>query len=142
MKYDCCYYFLELFYFLNFSILLMMLCSMAKLGSMQSNVVMQEFLLGIGYLSAGLLMLASRDFNCIFTIFWWCACDSLYRFVPPEIFDLALLTLELEFVKKGTKEEHVCSPSRIYFYALSAQFFYVLSCQRIIWLPDYIGRFF
>lgn len=32
---------------------------------------------------------------------------SVSRFVPPEIFDLALLTLELEFVKKGSKEEHV-----------------------------------
>ncbi|KAL3503215.1 hypothetical protein ACH5RR_037664 [Cinchona calisaya] len=32
---------------------------------------------------------------------------SVRRFVPPENFDLALLTLELEFVKKGAKEEHV-----------------------------------
>lgn len=29
------------------------------------------------------------------------------RFVPPDDFNLALLTLELEFVKKGTKEEQV-----------------------------------
>lgn len=32
---------------------------------------------------------------------------SVSRFVPPDDFDLALLTLELEFVKKGSKEEHV-----------------------------------
>ena len=30
-----------------------------------------------------------------------------FRFIPPENFDLALLTLELEFVKKGTKSEQV-----------------------------------
>ena len=30
-----------------------------------------------------------------------------FRFVPPANFDLALLTLELEFVKKGTKSEQV-----------------------------------
>lgn len=29
------------------------------------------------------------------------------RFIPPDEFDLALLTLELEFVKKGTKDEQV-----------------------------------
>ncbi|CAA0806582.1 Vesicle-fusing ATPase [Striga hermonthica] len=32
---------------------------------------------------------------------------SVSRFVPPENFNLALLTLELEFVKKGAKEEQV-----------------------------------
>ncbi|KAK1570965.1 hypothetical protein Q3G72_009860 [Acer saccharum] len=32
---------------------------------------------------------------------------SLTRFIPPENFNLALLTLELEFVKKGTKNEQV-----------------------------------
>ncbi|XP_010538665.1 PREDICTED: vesicle-fusing ATPase-like [Tarenaya hassleriana] len=32
---------------------------------------------------------------------------SVGRFIPPENFDLALLTLELEFVKKGTKSEQV-----------------------------------
>ncbi|KAG8364940.1 hypothetical protein BUALT_Bualt18G0050900 [Buddleja alternifolia] len=32
---------------------------------------------------------------------------SVNRFVPPEDFNLALLTVELEFVKKGAKEEHV-----------------------------------
>uniref|UniRef100_A0A2N9I0G2 Uncharacterized protein n=1 Tax=Fagus sylvatica TaxID=28930 RepID=A0A2N9I0G2_FAGSY len=30
-----------------------------------------------------------------------------YRFIPPENFDLALLTLELELVKKGSKSEQV-----------------------------------
>lgn len=29
------------------------------------------------------------------------------RFILPDEFDLALLTLELEFVKKGTKDEQV-----------------------------------
>jgi hypothetical protein len=29
------------------------------------------------------------------------------RFVPPEDFNLALLSLELEFIKKGTKIEQV-----------------------------------
>uniref|UniRef100_M1CWU5 Vesicle-fusing ATPase n=1 Tax=Solanum tuberosum TaxID=4113 RepID=M1CWU5_SOLTU len=33
--------------------------------------------------------------------------ETLYLFVPPEDFNLALLTLDLEFVKKGTKEEQV-----------------------------------
>ncbi|KAF3625798.1 Vesicle-fusing ATPase [Capsicum annuum] len=33
--------------------------------------------------------------------------SELYRFVPPEDFNLALLTLDLEFVKKGTKDEQV-----------------------------------
>ncbi|KAL8505872.1 hypothetical protein ACS0TY_016917 [Phlomoides rotata] len=32
---------------------------------------------------------------------------SVSRFVPPEIFNLALLTLELEFVKKGARDEQV-----------------------------------
>uniref|UniRef100_A0A5B6Z5H3 Vesicle-fusing ATPase n=1 Tax=Davidia involucrata TaxID=16924 RepID=A0A5B6Z5H3_DAVIN len=32
---------------------------------------------------------------------------SVNRFVPPDNFNLALLTLELEFVKKGTKDEQV-----------------------------------
>ncbi|XP_030971682.1 vesicle-fusing ATPase-like [Quercus lobata] len=32
---------------------------------------------------------------------------SVNRFIPPEKFDLALLALELEFVKKGTKSEQV-----------------------------------
>ncbi|KAF3646845.1 Vesicle-fusing ATPase [Capsicum annuum] len=32
---------------------------------------------------------------------------SVSRFVPPEDFNLALLTLDLEFVKKGTKDEQV-----------------------------------
>ncbi|XP_059662642.1 vesicle-fusing ATPase-like [Cornus florida] len=32
---------------------------------------------------------------------------SVIRFVPPDDFNLALLTLELEFVKKGTKDEQV-----------------------------------
>lgn len=32
---------------------------------------------------------------------------SVSRFVPPENFELAMLTLELEFVKKGTKSEQV-----------------------------------
>ena len=35
---------------------------------------------------------------------WFVIC---FRFIPPENFDLALLTLELEFVKKGTKSEQV-----------------------------------
>ncbi|KAF5955793.1 hypothetical protein HYC85_008649 [Camellia sinensis] len=33
--------------------------------------------------------------------------SQLQRFVPPEDFNLALLTLELEFVKKGAKDEQV-----------------------------------
>ncbi|KAA8526832.1 hypothetical protein F0562_008939 [Nyssa sinensis] len=32
---------------------------------------------------------------------------SVNRFVPPDNFNLALLTLDLEFVKKGTKDEQV-----------------------------------
>ncbi|KAK4387070.1 Vesicle-fusing ATPase [Sesamum angolense] len=32
---------------------------------------------------------------------------SISRFIPPEDFNLALLTLELEFVKKGAKDEQV-----------------------------------
>uniref|UniRef100_A0A3Q7EQN4 Vesicle-fusing ATPase n=1 Tax=Solanum lycopersicum TaxID=4081 RepID=A0A3Q7EQN4_SOLLC len=32
---------------------------------------------------------------------------SVSRFVPTQDFNLALLTLDLEFVKKGTKEEQV-----------------------------------
>ncbi|RYR18596.1 hypothetical protein Ahy_B03g063224 isoform A [Arachis hypogaea] len=32
------------------------------------------------------------------------------RFVPPENFDLALLTLELEFIKKGAKSEQIDAP--------------------------------
>ncbi|KAI8552578.1 hypothetical protein RHMOL_Rhmol06G0277800 [Rhododendron molle] len=51
---------------------------MATLPSMRSNVDMQKYLLGTQYL-----------------------------FVPPEDFNLALLTLELEFVKRGAKDEQV-----------------------------------
>ncbi|XLT86491.1 hypothetical protein HN873_008244, partial [Arachis hypogaea] len=32
------------------------------------------------------------------------------RFVPPENFDLALLTFELEFIKKGAKNEQIDVP--------------------------------
>ncbi|KAJ6377169.1 hypothetical protein OIU76_026189 [Salix suchowensis] len=32
---------------------------------------------------------------------------SASRFIPPEDFNLALLTLELEFVKKGTRNEQI-----------------------------------
>ncbi|KAL1821564.1 hypothetical protein ACET3Z_016433 [Daucus carota] len=32
---------------------------------------------------------------------------SVSRFIPPDDFNLTMLTLELEFVKKGNKEEHV-----------------------------------
>ncbi|EPS63732.1 n-ethylmaleimide sensitive fusion protein, partial [Genlisea aurea] len=32
---------------------------------------------------------------------------SVSRFVPPENFNLTLLTLELEFIKRGAKEEQV-----------------------------------
>ncbi|KAL6561821.1 hypothetical protein OROMI_017422 [Orobanche minor] len=32
---------------------------------------------------------------------------AMLKFIPPENFNLALLTLELEFVRKGTKDEHV-----------------------------------
>ncbi|XP_050205034.1 vesicle-fusing ATPase [Mercurialis annua] len=32
---------------------------------------------------------------------------SVSRFIPPENFDLAMLTLEVEFVKKGTKNEQI-----------------------------------
>ncbi|RVW36516.1 Vesicle-fusing ATPase [Vitis vinifera] len=32
---------------------------------------------------------------------------SVSRFIPPDDFNLALLTLELEFVKKGTKDEQI-----------------------------------
>ena len=35
---------------------------------------------------------------------WFVIC---FRFIPPENFDLALLTPELESVKKGTKNEQV-----------------------------------
>ncbi|KAL6543263.1 hypothetical protein OROHE_010783 [Orobanche hederae] len=34
-------------------------------------------------------------------------CPVGTQFIPPENFNLALLTLELEFVRKGTKDEHV-----------------------------------
>ncbi|KAE9458113.1 hypothetical protein C3L33_09987, partial [Rhododendron williamsianum] len=51
---------------------------MATLPSTRSNVDMQKYLLGTQYL-----------------------------FVPPEYFNLALLTLELEFVKRGAKDEQV-----------------------------------
>jgi hypothetical protein len=44
-------------------------------------------------------VIAVSNFFCIIFIF---------RFIPPEDFNLALLTLELEFVKKGTRNEQVC----------------------------------
>nr|GME05322.1 vesicle-fusing ATPase [Ipomoea batatas] len=43
-------------------------------------------------------------------LFFWCISYIRlinYRFIPPEDFNLALLTLELEFVRKGTKDEQV-----------------------------------
>lgn len=39
------------------------------------------------------------------------------RFVPPDDFNLALLTLELEFVKKGTKDEQVGDSPLFFFNA-------------------------
>nr|GMD40462.1 vesicle-fusing ATPase [Ipomoea batatas]GMD43711.1 vesicle-fusing ATPase [Ipomoea batatas] len=63
---------------LNYEILPMTLFPMANLVLMQFNAEMQRFLLGTPYL-----------------------------FIPPEDFNLALLTLELEFVRKGTKDEQV-----------------------------------
>jgi len=52
----------------------------------------------------------------LFFIFYFFSCSyelqflivgwvKFLRFIPPEDFNLALLTLELEFVKKGTKNE-------------------------------------
>ncbi|XLT51001.1 hypothetical protein HN873_043605 [Arachis hypogaea] len=37
---------------------------------------------------------------------------NLFLFVPPENFDLALLTFELEFIKKGTKSEQIDAPQQ------------------------------
>ena len=45
------------------------------------------------------LLLVTNDFFLFF--------PSTRSFVPPEDFNLALLRLELEFVKKGTKSEQV-----------------------------------
>lgn len=51
------------------------------------------------------------DFLIAFTlfsaIFYWFTVIMFARFILPDEFDLALLTLELEFVKKGTKDEQV-----------------------------------
>ncbi|KAG5546234.1 hypothetical protein RHGRI_018423 [Rhododendron griersonianum] len=66
------------FVFLNGKLHHMKAYLMATLPSMRSNVDMQKYLLGTQYL-----------------------------FVPPEYFNLALLTLELEFVKRGAKDEQV-----------------------------------
>jgi hypothetical protein len=44
-----------------------------------------------------------------------------FSFVPPEKFNLAVLTLELEFVKKGNRSEEVSLPSHSF--ALFFSFF-------------------
>lgn len=46
------------------------------------------------------------DFFCLF-LFTKLGFGNPFRFIPPDNFNLALLTLELEFVKKGTKNEQV-----------------------------------
>ncbi|GER31530.1 vesicle-fusing ATPase [Striga asiatica] len=69
---------------LNFDTLGMMLFRMGMLLLTQSNVVLLKCPLGTQSLSVGMI-----------------------GFIPPENFNLALLTLELEFVKKGAKEEQV-----------------------------------
>lgn len=56
-----------------------------------------------------------------------------FRFEPPEHFNLALLTLELEFVKKG-KEEHV------WFYILQFCSFYVFWILYYLWWFNSIVR--
>lgn len=89
------------------------------------NVDMLEFLLMTWLPSPGnsLPQIIFCFFFCWSLILKPCPC----RFVPPEKFDLALLALELEFVKKGTKTEQV------------THFFYS-SCD--LWTCMYDGYYF
>ncbi|KAL0320675.1 UNVERIFIED_CONTAM: Vesicle-fusing ATPase [Sesamum radiatum] len=74
---------------LNFDVLDMKPSLVDILVSMPFNVAMLKSPLGTQYLLAGIMGLVSTGF------------------IPPEDFNLALLTLELEFVKKGAKDEQV-----------------------------------
>lgn len=74
---------------------------------MEFSVGMLEFLQAILYLSAGYwLLIYVLLFIHLFHVSNFCV-GNCFRFIPPDNFDLAMLTLELEFVKKGTKNEQV-----------------------------------
>lgn len=87
---------------------------MEPLLLMLFNVNMLEFLLMTWLPSPGNSL--PQIFVCWSLNLKPCSC----RFVPPEKFDLALLALELEFVKKGTKNEQV---------TLFCSFFFVSYCD-------------
>ncbi|KAL6999511.1 vesicle-fusing ATPase [Sarracenia purpurea var. burkii] len=61
-------------------------------------------------------------------------CDNPFRFIPPDDFNLALLTLELEFVKKGTKDEQVSDPP--FLDAYSAPLKHFILAPHSIGMPD------
>lgn len=106
-----------LFCFLNLKILPMRAFLMAILLLMQSNGAMLEFQLGTRYLWAGRAFGPQSILDSCWCMFSLQFCDSyggiVLRFIPPDNFNLALLTVELEFVKKGTKDEQV-PPLSIY----------------------------
>ncbi|KAL6977744.1 vesicle-fusing ATPase [Sarracenia purpurea var. burkii] len=61
-------------------------------------------------------------------------CDNPSRFIPPDDFNLALLTLELEFVKKRTKDEQVLDPP--FLDAYSAPLKHFILAPHSIGMPD------
>ena len=83
-------------------------------GSIALNAIQRRH----GRVSTGDMVSVSRSFSLPqpsrlrrVRTFWFLkkkVCLVFCRFVPPENFELAMLTLELEFVKKGTKSEQVC----------------------------------
>lgn len=81
---------------------------LAILVLMPFNVAMQKSQLGTQCLLAGITDLASFMMVIIyFPTFILTFHSEHVRFIPPENFNLALLTLELEFVKRGAKDEQV-----------------------------------
>lgn len=77
---------------------------------MQSNDAMLKFLLVIRYLLAGIGAVVLYFVNfCSRIFFSFFNGHFVFSFVPPDDFKLALLTLELEFVKgKSSRTEEVC----------------------------------
>lgn len=63
---------------------------------------------GTQCLLAGIMGSVSLTVIIYLSTFLLTVYSKLFRFIPPENFNLALLTLELEFVKKGAKDEQVC----------------------------------
>lgn len=86
---------------------------------MPFNVAMQKSPLGIQCRLVGNGFWFFSHCNYYLITFILIVKSGHFRFIPPEDFSITMLRLELEFVKKGARDEHV-------YYLLQAAFFIIL----------------